>query len=140
LIAASVTLQHCEKPPNNVSTAMDTIRLSNMTFYGFHGASAAERKTGRRFEVDAEIKTDIREAAKTDKLESAIDYTKVYSLVEEIILENRFVLLETIAEKLAREILENFQVQEVTIRVRKRIPPIPGNLDYIEVEVNRTAS
>jgi dihydroneopterin aldolase len=111
-----------------------------MTFYGFHGASAAERQTGRRFEVDAEIKTDIREAAQTDKLESAIDYTKVYSLVEEIILENRFVLLETIAERLAHEILENFQVQEVTIRVRKRIPPIPGNLDYIEVEVNRTAS
>jgi len=119
---------------------MDTIRLSNMTFYGFHGASAAERKTGRRFEVDAELKTDVKAAAETDKLEDALDYTKVYSLVEEIVLENRFVLLETIAERLAQEMLKRFQVQEVTIRVRKRIPPIPGNLDYIEVEVNRRAS
>lgn len=119
---------------------MDTIRLSNMTFYGFHGASAAERKTGRRFEVDAELKTDVKFAAETDRLEDALDYTKVYSLVEEIVLENRFVLLETIAERLAQEILKNFHVQEVTIRVRKRIPPIPGNLDYIEVEVNRKPS
>lgn len=119
---------------------MDTIRLSNMTFYGFHGASSAERKTGRRFEVDAEIKTDVQQAAASDKLENAIDYTKVYSLVEEIILDNRFVLLETIAERLAQEILKSFSVQEVTIRVRKRIPPIPGNLDYIEVEINRKPS
>lgn len=116
---------------------MDVIRLHNMTFYGYHGVSAAERETGRRFEVDAELYFPVARAAKTDRLKNTIDYTKVYNWVEKVIRENHFALLETVAERLATVILTNFNVTRVTIRVRKKIPPIPGNLDHIEVEITR---
>ena len=116
---------------------MGVIRLHNMTFYGFHGVSSAERKTGRRFEVDCELTVDIDKAAKSDHLKDTIDYTKVYNLVENLIQKNRFALLETIAVRLANTLLKNFRVKEVLVRVRKKIPPIPGNLDHIEVEVSR---
>src|SRR4030067_769915 len=116
---------------------MGVIRLHNMTFYGYHGISAAEQKTGRRFEVDCELFVDIDKAAKSDKLGDTIDYTKVYNLVEDIIQKNRFALLETIAVRLANILLKNFKIKEVLVRVRKKIPPIPGNLDHIEVEIRR---
>ena len=116
---------------------MGVIRLHNMTFYGYHGISAAERQTGRRFEVDVELVVDINKAAKSDRLKDTVNYTEVYRTVEELVAQNSFALLETIAVKLANQILEKFKPKEVTIRVRKKIPPVPGNLDHIEVEVKR---
>jgi dihydroneopterin aldolase len=116
---------------------MGIIRLHNMTFYGYHGISAAERQTGRRFEVDVELVVDMDQPAKTDKLKDTVNYTQVYRTVEELVEQNSFALLETIAVRLANQILAKFKPQEVTVRVRKKIPPVPGNLDHIEVEVKR---
>ena len=108
-----------------------------MTFYGYHGISAAERQTGRRFEVDVELVVDMDRPAKSDKLKDTVNYTEVYRTVEELVEQNRFALLETIAVRLANQILGKFRSKEVTVRVRKKIPPVPGNLDHIEVEVRR---
>jgi dihydroneopterin aldolase len=116
---------------------MGIIRLHNMTFYGYHGISAAERQTGRRFEVDVELVVDMDKPAKTDRLKDTVNYTQVYRTVEELVEQNSFALLETIAVRLANQILTKFKTQEVTVRVRKKIPPVPGNLDHIEVEVKR---
>jgi dihydroneopterin aldolase len=110
------------------------IRLHNMTFYGYHGVSKAERETGRRFEVDCELELDIKRAAKTDKLVDTKNYTRVYGVVEEIVGRNKFNLLETVAARIALRLQQDFAPRRVIVRVRKRIPPIPGNLDYIEVE------
>ena len=119
---------------------MGVIRLHNMTFYGYHGISAAERQTGRRFEVDVELAVDMDRAAASDKLQDTVNYTEVYRTVEELVARNRFSLLETIAVRLADEILRKFKPKEVTVRVRKKIPPVPGNLDHIEVEITRALS
>ncbi len=116
---------------------MGVIRLHNMTFYGYHGISAAERQTGRRFEVDVELVADLNKPARTDRLKDTVNYTEVYRTVEEMVEQNSFALLETIAVRLANRILSRFKPQEVTVRVRKKIPPVPGNLDHIEVEVKR---
>ena len=116
---------------------MGVIRLHNMTFYGYHGVSAAERQTGRRFEVDIELAVDMDKAAASDRLQDTVNYTEVYRTVEELVAQDRFSLLETIAVKLAEEILKKFKSKEVTVRVRKKIPPVPGNLDHIEVEITR---
>jgi dihydroneopterin aldolase len=110
------------------------IRLHNMTFYGYHGVSKAERETGRRFEVDCELELDIAKAAKSDKLSDTRNYTRVYGVVEEIVSRNKFNLLETVAARIAIQLQNDFEPKRVIVRVRKRIPPIPGNLDYIEVE------
>ncbi len=116
---------------------MGVIRLHNMTFYGYHGVSAAERQTGRRFEVDIELAVDMDKAAASDRLQDTVNYTEVYRTVEELVAQDRFSLLETIAVRLAEEILKKFEPKEVTVRVRKKIPPVPGNLDHIEVEITR---
>lgn len=113
---------------------MAFIRLHNMTFYGYHGVSKAERETGRRFEVDCELELDISKAAKSDKLADTRNYTRVYGVVDEIVGHNKFNLLETVASRIAIQLQEDFKPKRVIVRVRKRIPPIPGNLDYIEVE------
>lgn len=116
---------------------MDRIRLVNMTFYGYHGVSAAEKETGRRFEVDCEISADLAEAGRSDRLGDTVDYAAIYDLIAENVQNKSFSLLEGLAAHLAGEVLDAFPIVEITIRVRKLVPPINGNIDFIEVEVTR---
>lgn len=115
---------------------MAYIRLMNMIFYGYHGVAAAEKETGRRYEVDCEIETDISKAARSDHLDDAVNYISIYKTVEEFLENHRYNLLETLAEKLREEIQKQTGESRITLRVRKRIPPVPGNIDYIEVETS----
>ncbi len=115
---------------------MAYIRLVNMIFYGYHGVAAAERETGRRYEVDCEIETDITKAARSDHLDDAVNYLSIYKTVEEFLENHRYNLLETLAERLREEITKKTGASRVTLRVRKRIPPVPGNIDYVEVETS----
>ncbi len=116
---------------------MDKIRLQNMVFYAYHGVTTAEKETGRRFEVDCELGLDVAAPGDSDLLTDTIDYGAVYSVIESVVTGKAYSLVERIAAELAEIILDSFPVYEVTIRVRKRIPPIPGHVDFIEVEVTR---
>jgi dihydroneopterin aldolase len=119
---------------------MGTVRLQRMTFYGFHGVSKAERETGRRYEVDCDLKFDFSRAGESDQLKDTINYKEVYDTVERVLTADHIQLLETLATRLVSSLLESFPVDAVSVRVRKMIPPIPGNLDYIEVELARERS
>lgn len=87
--------------------------------------------------MDVELVVEMDRPARSDKLKDTVNYTEVYRTVEELVAQNRFALLETIAVRLADQILTRFKPEEVIVRVRKKIPPVPGNLDHIEVEVKR---
>ena len=115
---------------------MAYVRLMNMVFYGYHGVMAAEKETGRRYEVDCEIETDIAKPAASDHLDDAVNYVSIYKIVEVFLEDHRYNLVETLAQKLMIEIKKETGAAKVTIRVRKRIPPVPGNIDYIEVETS----
>ena len=119
---------------------MGTVRLQRMTFYGFHGVSKAERETGRRYEVDCELVFDFSRAGTSDLLKDTINYREVYDAVERVLTADHIQLLETLATRLVDGLLADFAVDAVKVRVRKMIPPIPGNLDYIEVELARERS
>jgi 7,8-dihydroneopterin aldolase/epimerase/oxygenase len=116
---------------------MDVIRLNKMVFYGYHGVSAPEKETGRRFEVDVELEADLAPSGQTDSLTDTVDYVAVYQKVREIVEGKAFSLIESLAVKLADAILEEFPVFRVTIKVRKIIPPIAGTINDIEIEVTR---
>ncbi|UCE24247.1 MAG: dihydroneopterin aldolase [Candidatus Zixiibacteriota bacterium] len=115
----------------------DVIRLSGLSFYGYHGATAAEKETGRVFEVDCELEVDLAEAGRTDQLADTIDYRQAYDVIKETVEGHAFSLLEGLADHLAASILDRFPVYRVTLRVRKMNPPIPGQIKSIEVELTR---
>ncbi len=115
----------------------DRIRLQNMRFYGFHGVSAAEKETGRRYEVDCELYLDLSKPGRSDKLADTVNYARIYEKIEELMERTRYALLEAIAEEIAQQVLTDDRIRKAVVRVRKMIPPIPGNLDYIEVEIER---
>ncbi|MFH2056652.1 MAG: dihydroneopterin aldolase [bacterium] len=119
---------------------MDIIRLQNMTFYAYHGVSAAEKETGRRYEVDCELHLDLTQAAKSDKLGDTVNYAEVYQTVEQVLQERKYSLIESVCAEICRRLLAMEMLNKVVVRVRKKMPPIPGNLDHIEVEMMRESN
>jgi dihydroneopterin aldolase len=116
----------------------DSIRLHNMQFYGRHGVNPEEQTLGQRFEVDVEVRLDTRPAALQDNLHLTINYAQVYKTVKRIVEEERFALIETLAETLATAIGRQFQPTSVRVCLRKPHAPIKGIFDYVAVEIERT--
>ena len=115
----------------------DVIRLTGLAFYGYHGVSAAEKETGRAFEVDCELEADLAQAGQSDQLADTVDYTKVYATIKKVVEGKAYALLEGLASELATLLLDKFPIYRVTLQVRKLHPPIAGAIRHIEVEVTR---
>ncbi len=98
----------------------DRILLEGMSFYGYHGTIAAERELGQRFVVDVELQLDLRPAGTTDDLTKSVDYGEVYRQVRRIVEGPLVSLTETVAERIAGEVLDRHPLLEgVRVRVAK---------------------
>jgi dihydroneopterin aldolase len=117
---------------------MDIIRLNNMIFYAHHGYYQAERELGQKFEVDLELECDVSKAIQSDSLNDTINYRDVFNRVNSIFSDYKFTLLESLADKIAHDILEQFPIHSIRLRVRKPQVPMNGFLDNVEVEIYRT--
>ena len=111
------------------------VRVSGIRFHAFHGLSKLERQVGVRHRVDVEMDTDISKAAMSDSIEDTIDYGEVHALVVKIGRGNSFHLIEVLAMRIARELLENYPVSRVKIRVDKETPVLDGMVDSVGVEI-----
>jgi 7,8-dihydroneopterin aldolase/epimerase/oxygenase len=115
----------------------DKILLQNMMFYGHHGVYEYEREQGQRFYVDVELELDFTKAAKTDDWRDAADYVTVYEQVKAIFENRRFKLMEALAAHIAVTLLQG-TISQVTVRVRKPGVPLPGQIDYVQIETTRS--
>jgi dihydroneopterin aldolase len=114
--------------------------LANMQFQGRHGYYDHEMATLQPFEVDIELRLNLQPAGVDDDLEQSVDYGKVYAAVRQIVESTSFRLLEALAEAISHELLADFDVSEVTVRLRKPTVKLGGPLDYAGVEINRQRS
>ncbi|MBI3273131.1 MAG: dihydroneopterin aldolase [Planctomycetes bacterium] len=115
----------------------DRLQLRGIRFHGYHGTTEEEKTLGRMFCVDVDILCDTRKAAREDRLEDTIDYAGVFSIVSEIGRGSHFLLLETLADRLASRLLDHFAIPGVWIRVTKLSPPIQGSVDSVGIEITR---
>jgi dihydroneopterin aldolase len=116
---------------------LDRILLHGVEFRGHHGVSSEERTTGGHYSVDVELEADTRRAGKTDHVADTVDYGIVHQIIRKIGEEERFQLLEALAERIAGEILQLSGVEGVRLCVRKHRPPLPGVVDYAAVLIER---
>jgi dihydroneopterin aldolase len=111
-----------------------------MRFQGRHGYYDWEHEQTQPFEVDVELALDLHGAGVDDDLARTIDYGKVYEVVRQIVESTSFKLLEAVAEAISHELIADFDVNEVTVRVRKPSVELGGPLDYAAVEITRRRS
>ena len=108
-----------------------------MRFQGRHGYYDHELENPQPFEVDVELVLNLQPAGIDDDLEKTVDYGRVYDATRQIVESTSFRLLEALAEALSHEILAEFAVTEVGIRIRKPDVELSGPLDHASVEIWR---
>lgn len=112
--------------------------LKGMRFFGYHGVFPEENRLGQQFFVDLELLMDMKQAARTDELEYALDYSAVHAFVKQIVEGTPFKLLEALTDHIASRVLEHYTiVNEVTVRVTKPHPPFEVYFDGVTIEMNR---
>ena len=116
---------------------MDRISLHGIDVYAHHGVHPAERELGQRFVIDTELWFDCSEAARTDNLGQALDYTLVHRLVSETTAETSFQLIEALAGRLCTVLLRDLPIEKVAVTVNKPNPPIPNFLGRASVTLER---
>jgi len=112
------------------------LNLNNIEFMACHGVLAEEKITPQKFIVDIRIETDqIVEAARTDNIEYTLNYVDVYEMVNNIMTNQQYDLIETIAMKISTVIVENYgSVISVDTKVTKVNPPIEGFIGTVSCE------
>jgi dihydroneopterin aldolase len=98
----------------------DRILLEGMVFHGRHGTLPPERELGQPFVVDVELRLDLRPAGLSDDLARTVDYGEVHRRAREIVEGPPVNLTETVAERIAAVVLENYPaVEAVRVKVAK---------------------
>ncbi|MBM2846285.1 MAG: dihydroneopterin aldolase [Bacteroidetes bacterium] len=119
-------------------TELNHIRIKNAVFYAYHGALADEQNLGGKFEIDVDMYCDLSAAVESDSLKRTVDYEKVYSFIQSLALAKKYHLLEALANTIGKGLLrEFFNIEVVTVRIRKPHPPVKGVVDHVEVEITQ---
>ena len=113
-----------------------TVELCGLELHGRHGLDEEERRRGQRFVFD--LRLDVPDAAaRTDRIEDAVDYRDVVTLVREISDARQFHLLEALAAAVADAVVERWEVERVRVRVRKPDVELGVPVAYSAVTVER---
>ncbi|MDO4540102.1 MAG: dihydroneopterin aldolase [Syntrophomonadaceae bacterium] len=117
---------------------MDRLFIENLKVYGNHGVLPEETKLGQMFIISVDMFTDISQACRTDELTAAVDYGEVAQFIIEFVESRTFLLLETLADRLANGILVAFpRLEQVTLKIDKPQAPIRLHFDNVGIEVTR---
>jgi 7,8-dihydroneopterin aldolase/epimerase/oxygenase len=114
-----------------------TIELHGILLHGFHGVLAEERRDGQRFLVDLELELEHEQAARSDRIEDAVDYRGVVSRVREISDARAYQLLEAFAAAIADALIDDWPLRAVRVRVRKPDVVLDPPVEHAAVSVER---
>jgi len=114
----------------------DIILLEGIQIPAALGVTAAERRMRRPVTLDLEVATDLRAAGRSDQIRRTIHYERIFAVVEDVAGNHQHRLVESLGERIAEAILAKFDVESVTVTVRKP-KPIAGVLDYAGIRITR---
>lgn len=117
---------------------MGQILIEGMEFYAFHGHYEEERVVGNRFLLDIVIDTDLTPAAKSDRIESALNYQTVYKLIRDEMQVKKSHLLENIAKRILDRIYGHFDnIEKISLKISKMTPPLGGQVEKVSIIMER---
>jgi dihydroneopterin aldolase len=117
----------------------DTITLTGLRARANHGVFEEERRTGQVFVIDAIVHLDLAAAAQSDDLDKTIHYGVLAEQIVSAVESDPVDLIETVAERVARVVLEHRAAIATTITVHKPSAPITVPFDDVSVTITRTA-
>ncbi|HSG89272.1 MAG TPA: dihydroneopterin aldolase [Pseudomonadales bacterium] len=121
-------------PPSGAPS--DQIRLTGLEADAVIGIHAWERRVRQRLRFDLTMPTDAARGARSDAIEDALDYTAVAARVRSHCAASDCLLVETLADRLAGDLLSHFGLPWLRLTLHKT-GAIDGCADVI-LDIERT--
>jgi dihydroneopterin aldolase len=112
---------------------MDIIFLRGLEIETIIGIYDWERVTLQTVVLDLEMAADTRKAAYSERIEDCLDYKAISDRLLDFVGNSRFLLVETLAERIAETVLTEFQVSWLRLTVIKKgaVPAARGGVGLI---------
>jgi len=98
---------------------MDKIFLSELKIDTVIGIWEWERRIRQTVIIDLEMSADIAKAAASDDVADTLNYKSVAKRLQDFVADSSFQLVETLAERIAAIVRDEFDVAWVKVRVNK---------------------
>jgi dihydroneopterin aldolase/D-erythro-7,8-dihydroneopterin triphosphate epimerase len=121
---------------SDISVFSDKIYIRDLEIRCIIGVNQVERTEKQDVVINVILFTDTRKAGRTDALADSVDYKRVKKAILSLVESSEFLLIEKLADEIAKVCLDDSKVQKVNVTVDK-----PGALRYtrsVAVEIVRT--
>ena len=98
---------------------MDLVYIKNLRIETIIGIYDWERQVKQVVSMDLEMAADIKMAAQTDNIRYALNYKSISKRIIKFVQEQKFKLIESMAEEVAQIVLIEFSVPWVRLRISK---------------------
>ncbi len=98
---------------------MDIVYIRGLEVKTVIGIYDWEKEIRQTITIDLEMSSDISKAAATDEIAEALDYKAVSKRLIDFVEKSEFQLVETLAERIATIVLEEFGVRWLRLRLGK---------------------
>ena len=105
----------------------DTVFIRGLRADAIIGIYDWERNTRQNLILDLEMATDVSRAAASEDIIDAVDYEKISNRILAFVSDSEFQLIETLAERVAALVLEEFGVSWLCLTVHK-----PGAIEFAD--------
>ena len=97
----------------------DIIFLEGLEVEAVIGIYEWEQRIRQVVRIDLQMATDIRQAARTDSIQDTLNYKAVTKRIIELVEHGRFQLVETLAERIAGILVDEFALPWVKVTASK---------------------
>ena len=129
--------------PESLSPAdgsLDRVEIRGLRIVAFCGVLPLEQEQRQPFRIDLDLYVDLRLAGASDDLAETVHYGTVTDRLLATLGDERYNLVERMAQRAADVALEDPLVTAVTVTVAKIRPPIAADVDTTGVRIHRRRS
>ncbi|WP_020669742.1 dihydroneopterin aldolase [Amycolatopsis nigrescens] len=116
----------------------DRITLTGLRVFGRHGVFEHEKRDGQEFLVDITAWLDLDQAAATDDLTKTLHYGELAQLAAGIVAGEPYDLIESVAGRIADEMMTDRRLHAAEVTIHKPSAPIPLTFDDVAVTIRRS--
>ena len=117
---------------------VDEITLTGLRAWGRHGVYDEERAQGQEFVVDLTLRIDTAAAAASDDVVDTVHYGELAERVAALVGSDPVNLLETLAQRIAADVLADSRIEQVEVTVHKPSAPIAVPFGDVSVTIRRS--
>jgi len=98
---------------------VDKVFIKNLEIEAIIGIYDFERTTPQKVVFDMEMSWDNRKAAKSENIDDALNYKTLSDHLKEYVSRSEFQLIETLAEQVAKIVLDEYGVEWLSLTLHK---------------------